>query len=154
MCAHFEARGVWIMKTHLATLLAQVFYIVRDSWIRQVKLVTEDSLLTLLRRWETDETWRKEALPFTALAPRQDSDADTHIWASFCSVEMQSRWVPPLSQHPGGSRRPCTLPSSSVSSSLLRSFFAISFFLIYFLLKDNCFTEFCCFLSNLNMNQP
>ena len=22
---------------------------------------------------------------------------------------------------------------------------------IYFLLKDNCFTEFCCFLSNLNM---
>ena len=25
--------------------------------------------------------------------------------------------------------------------------------LIYFLLKDNCFTEFCCFLSNLNMNQ-
>ena len=28
------------------------------------------------------------------------------------------------------------------------------FFLIYFLLKDNCFIEFCCFLSNLNMNQP
>ena len=26
--------------------------------------------------------------------------------------------------------------------------------LIYFLLKDNCFTEFCCFLSNFNMNQP
>ena len=24
----------------------------------------------------------------------------------------------------------------------------------YFLLKDNCFTEFCCFLPNLNMNQP
>ena len=28
------------------------------------------------------------------------------------------------------------------------------FFLIYFLLMDNCFTEFRCFLSNLNMNQP
>ena len=28
------------------------------------------------------------------------------------------------------------------------------FFLIYFLLKDDCFTEFCCFLSNLNMNRP
>ena len=28
------------------------------------------------------------------------------------------------------------------------------FLLIYLLLKDNCFTEFCCFLSNLNMNQP
>ena len=26
--------------------------------------------------------------------------------------------------------------------------------LIYFLLKGNCFTEFCCFLSNLSMNQP
>ena len=24
----------------------------------------------------------------------------------------------------------------------------------FFLLKENCFTEFCCFLSNLNMNQP
>ena len=24
----------------------------------------------------------------------------------------------------------------------------------FLLLKDNCFTEFCCFLSNLNMNQP
>ena len=28
------------------------------------------------------------------------------------------------------------------------------FFLINFLFKDNFFTEFCCFLSNLNMNQP
>ena len=25
---------------------------------------------------------------------------------------------------------------------------------LFFLLKDNCFIEFCCFLSNLNMNQP
>ena len=33
--------------------------------------------------------------------------------------------------------------------------FEIFFFeVIYFLLKDNYFTEFCCFLSNLNMNQP
>ena len=24
---------------------------------------------------------------------------------------------------------------------------------IYFLLTNNCFTEFCCFLSNLNMNR-
>ena len=31
----------------------------------------------------------------------------------------------------------------------------LNFFkLINFLLKDNCFTEFCCFQSNLNMNQP
>ena len=25
---------------------------------------------------------------------------------------------------------------------------------VYFLLKGNCFTKFCCFLSNLNMNEP
>ena len=32
---------------------------------------------------------------------------------------------------------------------------ALIFKKIYlFLLKDNCFTEFYCFLSNLNMNQP
>ena len=27
-------------------------------------------------------------------------------------------------------------------------------YLLIFLSKDNCFTEVCCFLSNLNMNQP
>ena len=28
------------------------------------------------------------------------------------------------------------------------------FLFIFFLLKDNCFTDFCCFLSNINRNQP
>ena len=28
------------------------------------------------------------------------------------------------------------------------------FYFTYFSLKDNCLTEFCCFLSNFNMNQP
>lgn len=28
------------------------------------------------------------------------------------------------------------------------------FFKIYFLLRENCFTEICCFLSNLNLSQP
>ena len=32
--------------------------------------------------------------------------------------------------------------------------FSIFFFSLSFLLKDNCFTEFCCFLPNLSMNQP
>ena len=27
-------------------------------------------------------------------------------------------------------------------------------YFIYFLLEDKCFTELCCFLSNLSMNQP
>ena len=37
----------------------------------------------------------------------------------------------------------------------LLEFLMIKHFLFnYFLLKDYCFTEFCCFLSNLNMNQP
>ena len=30
----------------------------------------------------------------------------------------------------------------------------LKFYLFIYLLKDYCFTEFCCFLSNLNMNQP
>ena len=30
----------------------------------------------------------------------------------------------------------------------------IIFLIICFYLKDNCFIELCCFLSNLNMNQP
>ena len=45
-----------------------------------------------------------------------------------------------------------TVPREISLHSLLPGF---SFFKkIIFLLKDNCFTEFCCFLSNLNMNQP
>ena len=39
------------------------------------------------------------------------------------------------------------LPNAMVWRAFLKK-------LIYFLLKDNNFTEFCCFLSNLNMNQP
>ena len=38
-------------------------------------------------------------------------------------------------------------------ASPLCSFLVIQPF-IFFKLKDNSFTEFCCFLSNLNMNQP
>ena len=34
---------------------------------------------------------------------------------------------------------------------LLLHWSLLFFFLVNFLLKDNCFTEFCCFLSNLNM---
>ena len=30
----------------------------------------------------------------------------------------------------------------------------IGFLINFFKLKDNCFTDFCCFLSKLNMNQP
>ena len=33
-------------------------------------------------------------------------------------------------------------------------FGAQPFYLFIFKLKDNCFTEFCCLLSNINMNQP
>ena len=37
---------------------------------------------------------------------------------------------------------------------LILNLFNFFFKSIYFLLKDNSFTEFCCFLSNFNMNQP
>ena len=39
---------------------------------------------------------------------------------------------------------------------LITLFLVSGYFLkfIYFLLKDNCFTDFCCFLSNLKMNPP
>ena len=40
---------------------------------------------------------------------------------------------------------------SAVTTECFFSFLKINLFL---LLKDNSFTEFCCFLSNLNMNQP
>ena len=38
--------------------------------------------------------------------------------------------------------------------SVTRKLIFIIFLIICFYLKDNCFIELCCFLSNLNMNQP
>ncbi|MES7586305.1 hypothetical protein U6P61_12205, partial [Cutibacterium acnes] len=48
-----------------------------------------------------------------------------------------------------------TLPSygNPENNQSLSTFFFFSFIFFIFLLKDNCLTEFCCFLSNLNMNQ-
>ena len=42
-------------------------------------------------------------------------------------------------------------------NNLLTSFSVVCLafvFNLFFLLKDDCSTEFCCFLSNLNVNQP
>ena len=49
-----------------------------------------------------------------------------------------------------------SFPDTSLTGTLTTSqpYDILFFKLIYFFLKDNCFTEFCCFLSNLNMNQP
>ena len=53
------------------------------------------------------------------------------------------------------------LPTQAVCFFLFQNFNCVYFFLvvvgrfiIIILLKDNCFTEFCCFLSNININQP
>ena len=44
------------------------------------------------------------------------------------------------------------LPIWTFVSKVMSLLFVCLF--VCFLLKDNCFTEYCCFLSNLNMNQP
>ena len=46
---------------------------------------------------------------------------------------------------------PCSFTLNIVVCTL---HWLLLFKFIYFLWKDNCFTDFCCFLSNLNMNQP
>ena len=46
------------------------------------------------------------------------------------------------------------LDSKQLKVSILFVMYTLFFLLLYFLHKDNCFTEFSCFLSNLNMNQP
>ena len=45
----------------------------------------------------------------------------------------------------------CLITPLFQSSCFLTSFL---YFFFNFLLKDNCFIEFCCFLSDRNMNQP
>ena len=63
---------------------------------------------------------------------------------------LACKWLPPhyvLIQW-GESKLSVVSSLKGINSSTLKT----SFFkkLIYFLLKDNCFTEFCCFLSNLS----
>ena len=56
-----------------------------------------------------------------------------------------------FSYMPGTMLSPAYISHTCISFILHSSSFFKQFI---FLLKDNCFTEFCCFLSNLNMNQP
>ena len=63
---------------------------------------------------------------------------------------------PYMCLHPQSNKQKINLFSYSVAlGGLWLEGINISGFLLkfIFLLKDNCFTEFCCFLSNLNMNQ-
>ena len=52
--------------------------------------------------------------------------------------------------------RSMTILSTSTGKFLdsIDSWREISFFLIYVLIEGSCFTEFCCFLSTINTNQP
>ena len=66
-------------------------------------------------------------------------------------------WQPPGAAERHGMKGYPVLPTPRFWTSSLQNYERINFFLkkfIYFLLKDNCFTEFRCFLSNFNMNQP
>ena len=60
----------------------------------------------------------------------------TQMSAGICSLS-EIKWKP----HPG-----------PMQAHISADFFLLN--LVIFLLKDNSFTEFCCFLSNLNMDQP
>ena len=67
-------------------------------------------------------------------------------------------WQPPCSSPTGNCKQ--TLPRQAYLPLKIRlkpphlcpDQHSTSFF--FFLLKDNCFKEFCCFLSNPNMKQP
>ena len=68
------------------------------------------------------------------------------VWSHPQALETLS-WEVILSQI-----QPCLEPTSQWPRLIL--FFLVLFFNLFFLLNDICFTEFCCFLSKLNMNQP
>ena len=44
---------------------------------------------------------------------------------------------------------PDIFPGVGLLDHMVDLLLAFFFFNLFFLLKDNCFTEFCCFLSNL-----
>ena len=95
-------------------------------------------------------------------APGQLSPQATNYWAHTLVPSCCNCWSPCSTM-----RSPCTITRewpplgttremSNEEKQCLKLNYIIFFFLkfIYFLLKDNCFTEFCCFLTNLDMNQP
>ena len=73
---------------------------------------------------------------------------------SFVHGILQARvleWVSISSSR--GSSQPRDQTHVSSGFFIGRQIFFLSFFFFFFL-KDNYFTEFCCFQSNLSMNQP
>ena len=72
--------------------------------------------------------------PGTPTPPKNNINDSIYLCVIFCPIS-----------HP--------LPEITILLSLVFNI-PLLFFLFIFLLKDNCFTEFCCFLSNLSMNQP
>ena len=72
-------------------------------------------------------------------------------WPKYWSFSFS---ISPSNEHPGLiSFRMDWLDLLGVQGTLKSLLQHHNFFKFIFLLKDNCFTEFC-FLSNLNMNQP
>ena len=62
--------------------------------------------------------------------------------------------VSTLPQAPLPSRLSRNIEQSSLCYRVGPCLLSIFKIYVFFKLKDGCFTEFCCFLSNLNMNQP
>ena len=95
----------------------------------------------------------------------------TTFLEGYCCLATKSYptlWDPVVCSPPGSSVRgilqariqewwpfpsPGDLPNPGIEPRS-RTLWVAFFFFNYFIDKYNCFIEFCCFLSNLNMNQP
>ena len=87
--------------------------------------------------------------------------AEPGLWVQGLTVIVAQRLNSPAAGGilPDQGSNPCPLrwqadfhPLDYQGSPCLSIFFSFKEFIV--LLKDNCITEFCCFLSDINMNQP
>ena len=94
----------------------------------------------------------------TAMHSAAWQGADTRGGASTLHVTRKRNAQ--RSRRPSGSREPPSSPALAPSPASWLTcthacfFFFLRIYFLNFLIEGNCFTQFCCFLSNLNMNQP
>ena len=155
-----------IFTSSLSNVLITIWcFVLNYLFCLVVKLLLENAMAT----HSSTSAWK---IPWTEEPGRLQSMGSLRVgydWttslALFIFMHWRRKWQPTPVFLPGesqgwGSLMGCRLWGRTVGhdwsdlavAKLLYFDYCIPI-LFFFLLKDKCFTEFCCFLSNLNMNQ-
>ena len=142
-------------KYHLPTRISEDYvYVTKVLWLSSVWSLRILPGNPSYKRWNQFTTSQTPGTPSASLEEAPQKSAGWRLCSWLFSLvwcvqhrKLQLRQKPQRYPHSAHLGEGLVSLSACVYEMLL-------FFNFFILLKDNCFTEFCCFLSNLNMNQP